>query len=178
VAEAARSGRAMPLAAADMATARPDLWATAKAAERHLEARAGDQGFGGFKTMIRARYRKGLRGRWSVALVPIDDGRAALEAIIGPVTAYEVEDAEAGPPDVPPVLLAVQRVRLAALGQRLEDVRPKPVWGIRQMDWLAHQAAARAAAGLSRAEWLAWRTMSRAAWEAEVTLPAARMATG
>ena len=44
VAEAARSGRAMPLAPADMALARPDLWATAKAAERFLEAQAGDRG--------------------------------------------------------------------------------------------------------------------------------------
>jgi hypothetical protein len=49
VSEAARSGRAMPLAPADMALARPDLWATAKAAERFLEARAGKMDFGGFK---------------------------------------------------------------------------------------------------------------------------------
>src|SRR3954453_6079473 len=48
VTDAARSGRAMPLAPADMALARPDLWPTAKAAERHLEVRGGDKGFGGF----------------------------------------------------------------------------------------------------------------------------------
>jgi hypothetical protein len=161
VAEAARSGRAMPLAAADMALARPDLWPTAKAAERHLEARAGDRSFGGFKTLVGARYRKGLRGRWSAVLVPIGGGRAALEAIIGPVAAYEVEDAEAGPPVVTPVSLAVQRVRLAALGQRLDDVRPRREWGVRALDWLACEIAARAAAGLPGAEWRAWRDQVR-----------------
>jgi hypothetical protein len=161
VAEAARSGRAMPLAPADMARARPDLWATAKAAERHLEARAGGQGFGGFKAMIRARYRKGLRGRWSAALVPVAGGRAALEAIVGPVAAYEVEDAGAAPPDVPPVALAVQRARLAALGQRLEDVRPRRQWGVRALDWNACEIAARAAAGLPGVEWREWRARVR-----------------
>jgi hypothetical protein len=161
VAAAARSGRAMPLAPADMARARPDLWATAKAAERFLAARAGDQGLGGFKGMIGAKYRKGLRGRWSVALVPVEGGRAALEAIVGPVTAYEVEDAEAGPPDVPAVPLAVQRARLAALGQRLVDVRPRREWGVRDLDWRACEIAARAAAGLASAEWRAWRDQVR-----------------
>jgi hypothetical protein len=161
VTDAARSGRAMPLAPADMVIARPDLWATAKAAERFLEARAGDRSFGGFNTLIGARYRKGLRGRWSAALVPIEGGRAALEAIIGPVAAYEVEDAEAGPPDVPPVSLAVQRARLAALGQRLDDVRPRRGWGVRALDWRACEIAARAAAGLPGAEWRAWRDQVR-----------------
>jgi hypothetical protein len=157
VAEAARSGRAMPLAPADMAIARPDLWATAKAAERFLEARAGEKSVGGFKAMSHVRYRKGLRGRWSVALVPVDGGRAALEAIVGPVAAYQVDGAEAGPPDVPPVSLAAQRARLAALAQRLDDVRPRREWGVRALDWHACEIAARAAAGLPGAEWQAWR---------------------
>jgi hypothetical protein len=151
VAEAARSGRAMPLAPADMAQARPDLWATAKAAERFLAARSGDGGLGGFNTLIRARYRKGLRGRWSRALVPIDGGRAALEAIIGPVVAYEVDGADAAeapagfPHDRQPAFPAfqrseveasvrLQRAQLAALAQRLDAVRPKRTWGIRQID--------------------------------------------
>jgi hypothetical protein len=161
VAEAARSGRAMPLAPADMAIARPDLWATAKAAERFLEARAGDKGFGGFNTLIRARYRKGLRGRWSAALVPVDGGRAALEAIVGPVVAYQVDDADAAPPDAPAVSLAVQRVRLAALAQRLDAARPHRQWGVRELDWRACEIAARAAAGLPGAEWQEWRDRVR-----------------
>jgi hypothetical protein len=178
VAEAARSGWAMPLAPADMATARPDLWPTAKAAERHLEARAGDQGFGGFKAMIRARYRKGLRGRWSSALVPIAGGRAALEAIVGPVTAYQVDGADAAeepagfPHDRQPAFPAfqrseveatvrLQRARLAALGQRLDDVRPRRQWGVRDLDWQACEIAARAAAGLPGAEWQEWRARVR-----------------
>ena len=157
VVEAARGGRAMPLAPADMALARPDLWATAKAAERFLEARAGNRGFGGFKTLIAARYRKGLRGRWSAALVPVDGGRAALEAIVGPVAAYEVEGVDAAPQVVPAVSPAAQRVRLAALAQRLDDVRPRREWGVRDLDWRACEIAARAAAALPGAKWREWR---------------------
>jgi hypothetical protein len=176
VAEAASSCRAMPLAPADMALARPDLWATPKAAERHLEARAGDQGFGGFKDLIRARYRKGLRGRWSTALVPVDGGRAALEEIVGPVTAYQVDGADAAPPNVAaapehavppsPVPLAFQAAQLVALAQRLDAARPRRSWGERLMDWQAHQTAARMAAGLSREEWQEWRAMVPAALDA------------
>jgi hypothetical protein len=157
VVEAARGGRAMPLAPADMALARPDLWATAKAAERFLEARAGNRGFGGFKTLIAARYRKGLRGRWSAALVPIGGSRAALEAIVGPVAAYEVEGVDAAPQVVPAVSPAAQRVRLAALAQRLDDVRPRREWGVRDLDWRACEIAARAAAALPGAKWREWR---------------------
>lgn len=152
VAEAVRNGRAMPLAPADMALARPDLWATAKAVERFLEVRTGDRGFGGFKTLIGAWYRKGLRGRWSAALVPVEGGRVALEAIVGPVAAYQAIATEqttqpppaAEPPadvaDVPapplrPALtlpsIAAQRAQLTAIAQRLELVRPKRVHGVR-----------------------------------------------
>jgi hypothetical protein len=38
-AEAALTGRALPLAPADLAEARRDLWPTPKAAERYYEAR-------------------------------------------------------------------------------------------------------------------------------------------
>ena len=39
-AEAALMGRALPFAPVDLAMARPDLWPSAKAAERFLEERA------------------------------------------------------------------------------------------------------------------------------------------
>jgi len=161
VAEAACSGRAMPLAPADLALARPDLWATAKAAERCLEARAGDTGFGGFKSLIRARYRKGLRGRWSAALVPVEGSRAALEAIVGPVAAYEVNAADATIAHVLQGSVATQRVRLIAVAQRLEDVKPRREWGVRSLDWEACVIAARAAAALPGAEWQEWRARVR-----------------
>ncbi|MBP0447281.1 hypothetical protein J8J14_21140 [Roseomonas sp. SSH11] len=102
VAEAALFGRAMPLAPADMSIARTDLWPTAKAAERFLEDRGERfelpqtlmrqiyKGSGGSKILVAARYRKGLRGRWSDALVPIRRGRESLEALIGRVQAFEL----------------------------------------------------------------------------------------
>ncbi|WP_043838388.1 hypothetical protein [Muricoccus aerilatus] len=112
VAEAALFGRAMPLAPADMSIARPDLWRSAKAAERFLENPAVRfetpqsliysiyKRSGGFKTFHLARYRKGLRGRWSDAVVPQVRGREALEALIGRVQAFELTPAEP-PPDPP-----------------------------------------------------------------------------
>jgi hypothetical protein len=106
-AEAALAGRALPLAPADMAAARPDLWATTKAAERFLEGRrfetpqtligVSNKGSGGFKTLHPARYRKGLRGRWSMALVPIEDGKAALQAVVGELAAFELVPVQAAP---------------------------------------------------------------------------------
>lgn len=169
-AEAALLGRALPLAPVDLARARLDLWATAKAAERFLEARTGDQGAGGFKPLIGARYRKGLRGRWSAALVPLEGGQAALEAIVGPVVAYQALAAEQAPSAAQPpaetcsaavVPLTVQRARLADLAQRLEVVRPRRSWGERLIDWQACHDAARAAANLPGAEWQAWRDQAR-----------------
>ena len=98
-AEAALTGRALPLAPADLATARPDLWATPKAAARFFEGRGktpqtlidiSNKGSGGFAPLIPARYRRGSRGgRWSRALVPAVAGRAALEALVGEVSAFE-----------------------------------------------------------------------------------------
>jgi hypothetical protein len=121
-AEAALNGRALPLAPADLAAARPDLWGTPKAAERDLENRerrvvtesetpkpligGAYKGFGGFGSrndlrLALARYRKSATGgRWSRALVPREGGRAALEALVGPLAAYEV--AQAPPPPVAP----------------------------------------------------------------------------
>jgi hypothetical protein len=128
--------------------------------------------------------------------VPEGDGRAALEALIGPLSAYEeivaepavqplpaaapADDVVDAPPPLAlvPVYPAVQRAQLAALRQRLDAVRPKRTWGIRQIDWGAWETEARAAATLSRANWLAWRATTRAAWEVGAPMPAARMAAG
>ena len=199
-AEAALMGRALPLAVADLAACRSDLWPSAKAAERFMEDRCRFEtpqplmrgtykGLGGFKTLTLARYRRGLRGRWSSALVPLECGRAALEALIGPLSAYEAIVAEqvAQPPAEPaadvvdapapplrpslalvPVSPAVQRARLAALRQRLDAVQPKPAWGIRQIDWRAWETEARAAATLSRAiGWLGARRRGRPGRDAD-----------
>ena len=53
--------------------------------------------------------------------------------------------------------LLQQRLRLAALVQRLRDAGPKRTWGVRELDRQAWEAAAREAAGLPTAEWAAWR---------------------
>jgi hypothetical protein len=195
-AEASLMGRALPLAPADIATARNDLWRTENAAKLDLkrafergQTLIGDthKGLTPFKTLAPARYRTGLRGRWSLALVPVEAGRAALEAIVGPVATYQAIAAEqaaqpppaAEPPadvvDVPaPPILALpsiaaqraQRAQLTDLGQRLEIARPKRVHGVRQLDWHQHQTAAQVAAALSPTDWTTWRATSRAAWEA------------
>ena len=104
---------------------------------------------------------------------------AALVAEIGPLSGYEeivaeqprpvaepvVDVVEAPPPSLALVLVspADQTARLAALAQRLDAARPKREHGIRQMDWQAHQTAARAAAGLPGTDWQAWRTQARLA---------------
>jgi hypothetical protein len=72
------------------------------------------------------------------------------------VAAYEVDGADTALQDVPAVSLAAQRARLAALAQRLEDVRPRKQWGVRALDWNACESAARAAAVLPGAEWQEW----------------------
>ena len=111
-AEAALNRRAMPLAPADLSKARPDLWETAKAAKLCLER--GKAVLKGLKPLISisykafeafqtpnasataARYRKGLRGRWSAAWVPTEGGREALEAVLGcPVAAFELVNTSA-----------------------------------------------------------------------------------
>lgn len=110
LAEAALTGRALPLAPADLATARPDLWRTPKAAARFFEEQGETpqtlidityKGSGGFARLARARYRKGAGGgRWSLALVPPVGGRAALEKLLDtPLAAFTMEDAL--PPPLP-----------------------------------------------------------------------------
>lgn len=148
-----------------------------------------------------ARYRKaGGRGSLALALVPEQGGEAALTAEVGPLSAYEavtaepapmpqpandsgVDDVAASPPAPAPVIAVISpppssaalRSRLLDLGQRLEAMRPKQAWGIRQMDFLAHQVAARKAATLPQDDWRAWRASSRAAWESDGPMPVVRM---
>ena len=110
VAEAAISGRAMPLAPLDMVTARPDLWASETAAKRGLaerEAKGSEllvghtyKTGGPFRPLIPAQYRKPGARRWSEALVPPEAGRAALEAVVGPLAAYQ-DDMPPGAPRKP-----------------------------------------------------------------------------
>ena len=108
-AEAALAGRALPLAPAGLALARPDLWPTEKSAERFWEEarranppaaliEAVHKGGGGFYGIRLARYRKAGARRWSRALVPLVAGRAALEALVGPVVAFEETTAPCRPP--------------------------------------------------------------------------------
>ena len=100
-ADAALAGVACPFAPADMVKARPDLWATEGAAEQDKRRTIGSgaphplvdpdrkelRGFGG---LVPARYRRGLGGgRWAFALVPVVKGRELLEAITGPLAAFE-----------------------------------------------------------------------------------------
>ena len=106
-AEASIAGRALPLAPVDLVLARPDLFPTAAAAEHVLKREKGGQ------TLIKdyykrlaplsglspARYRKvGGRGSLALALVPRTGGREALEAIIGPLSAYEPPATEQAEP--------------------------------------------------------------------------------
>jgi hypothetical protein len=169
-AEAALFVRALPLAAADLATARPDLWKTEKAAASSLERNGAlavpcletpqvlirplsYKHLRGFNSQTRYRYRKGLRGRWSEALVPIENGREALEALLGPVVCEPMPVVPvsahvpgvflmvsatlvAGSPDV--VTLADHRAhaqaramaqRLAAISARFDAISPPPAGG-------------------------------------------------
>ncbi len=110
-AEAALTGTALPLAPADLAAARPDLWPSAKAVELDRDRcrfegpqtliEGAYKGLRCFKTLQPARYRKGLRGRWSLALVPPEGGRDALEARVGPLAAFETANPQ---PAAPPAL--------------------------------------------------------------------------
>jgi hypothetical protein len=94
--QAAARGHAVPLSASELARCFPDLWATAKAAERdelntpksYIEVLIRKRGY------LNARYRRaGQRGRPTPALIRSDpeNARAALEAVVGPVVWFEVE---------------------------------------------------------------------------------------
>jgi hypothetical protein len=73
-----------------------------------------------FKTLAPARYRKGLRGRWSAALVPVEGGRAALEAIVGVLAAFELvlqgrqAETEIPPTEAVPINIVVEAAGAAA----------------------------------------------------------------
>ena len=104
-AEAAIGGKALPLAPADLAAARPDLWPTPAAAEKdmHRSGKAGHslidipyKDLSGFSRLTPARYRKPGARRWSMALVPAEGGEQALAAIVGPLAAYETVAEAAG----------------------------------------------------------------------------------
>jgi hypothetical protein len=100
-AEAAIAGRALPLAPGDLVLARPDLFKNADAADYALKCGKGGNppikkegtSYRGITPLSRqafARYRKaGGRGSLALALVPLTAGREALEAIVGPLSAYE-----------------------------------------------------------------------------------------
>lgn len=121
-AEAALTGRALPLAPLDMVTARPDLWGSETAAKRSLRGEDGlkgphplwdstHKGCGPFRPLRTARYRKPGACRWSKALVPAERGEAALRGLLGPLAAFELVVPEpaaerparpAAPPSAPP----------------------------------------------------------------------------
>ncbi|KAA2211424.1 hypothetical protein [Teichococcus oryzae] len=113
-AEAAVFGQALPLAPVDMVTARRDLWTAESTAKRDLAdferlislRRNFYKGNDPFKTLAPARYRKGVRGRWSRALVPLEQGQAVLEALIGPLAAFALDapPPPSDPPDLAPAL--------------------------------------------------------------------------
>ena len=84
---------------AQLALERPRASATEAAAEHHLKRFerghsliiGTHKGVAPVKTLAVARYRLGLRGRWSHALVPAGKaGRTALEAKLGSLAAFEL----------------------------------------------------------------------------------------
>jgi hypothetical protein len=205
VAEAALFVRAMPLAAADMVKARPDLW-TLEAAKHVLKEQNKPEGdgirakitlgdfergrtliypifykhFAPFNSQTRYRYRTGLRGRWSQCVAPIEGGRAAMEAIVGPVQAWEALSAEVEPMTKPaaasdpaPVSVVVageaftRQVSLRAGTVRLSIV-PKPAAAdpvpakpelvpLHRLTWTPWQWTAEEAAEAIRARHRPWQ---------------------
>jgi hypothetical protein len=97
-AEAVLMGTALPLAPADLAEVRGDLFPTAKAVTRYAEERNNSpqsligtlyKRLGG---VIPCRYRKaGGRGPASFALVPATGSRQALEALLGPLSYFALD---------------------------------------------------------------------------------------
>lgn len=127
-AEAALTGKALPLAAADLAAVRPDLFETPKAVARYAEERKYPpqrligtlyKRLGG---VIPCRYRKaGGRGPASLALVPVGGGRQALEAQLGPVSFFELVETMTEPVTTRPAL--VEPAKAYAVGV----LEPPPV---------------------------------------------------
>jgi putative DNA primase/helicase len=86
IAEAAMAGQALPLAKADLAAARPDLWGTAAQAEHDLRGvKRETLIYPLYKrsALYSARYWKPGTFRPSLALVPAAGGRAELERVLG-----------------------------------------------------------------------------------------------
>ena len=107
-AEAALARRALPLAPADLARARPDLWVSPNAADLDLKrARKGGRGLIStthkaltpLSGMGVAEYRKaGGRGSLASALVPLSAPGAALEAEVGELADFKLASPAPPPP--------------------------------------------------------------------------------
>jgi len=106
--QAAARGQAVPLSPSELARCFPNLWPTAKAAEREQDRLNTPKPY--IEVLIRkwgylnARYRRaGQRGRPTPALVRSDpeNARAALEAVVGPVVWFEVETPDMGRLEAP-----------------------------------------------------------------------------
>ncbi len=94
-----RSGGALPLSRSELVRLFPDLWPSERRAREDLERwpswqiEAPIAETATFRPVL-VRYRRPGQRCPSLALVqPGDAGRAALEALVGPVVAYEVADA-------------------------------------------------------------------------------------
>jgi hypothetical protein len=99
--QAAARGAALPLSASELARCFPDLWPSPNAVKLDLKAKLNGVLsqiiflFGKRPYLIRTRYRRvGQRGRATPAVIRTDtpDPRAALEAVVGPVEWFEIEE--------------------------------------------------------------------------------------
>jgi hypothetical protein len=175
-AEAALFVRALPLAAADLAKV---MGWNIDNAKFHLKAfsltvpcfnrvvglisQGIYKGNYPIKSQTRYRYRKGVRGRWSEALAPIEGGRDALEALLGPLAAFEPVPIQAAEPisvAVPgAVLEAVASLDPGSAIAPLPDPEPEPEPqtppGGRVMPW--HRPSAPPHPRVTRYPWEAFR---------------------
>jgi hypothetical protein len=103
-------GWAMPLSAAGMTSAYPERWATKKAVEKDLERSDTPQALirglykrlGGISGYRVAEYRMTPQTRWSLALVPEHEGKAALAAVLGEAPyAFRLKEEGPQPPRRP-----------------------------------------------------------------------------
>jgi hypothetical protein len=124
IAEAAMAGQALPLAKADLAAARPDIWETAAQAGHDLRGvKRETLIYPPYKqsALYSVHYWKPGTFRPSLALVPAAGGQAALEAALGvklmrfewleqPPTAEQATKAEPQPVAKPPEPIATVMV--------------------------------------------------------------------
>jgi hypothetical protein len=98
--QAAARGAAVPLSASELARCFPDLWPSAGAVKQDFQRSLNgyvsqiELLFGKRTHLIRARYRRpGQVGRPSPAAIwaDADGARSALEAVVGPVEVFEIE---------------------------------------------------------------------------------------